>query len=221
MGGAPRSLGPRPTRSMMTVRSLRQFDRADFASLAPFDDGDSNGLALRQTAEPSAFQGRAMHEKILGFALDRDEAEALHGVIPFTVPSVSGGPLTTGWRGAKPPLSRGAPPPYGAPPKDDRGGPRRSASGCAVLASTLIFGNLRPFLPLACADHQRGAGFERAVSGGLDRRIWRKASPDPSVNSTKPKPFSALNHFTLASVSGPPAAPGPAEKLGLDERGLS
>src|SRR5215212_8450539 len=39
--------------------------------------------------------------------------------------------------------------------------------------------------------------------------MWRNASPDPSVNSTKPKPFSPLNHLTLASVSGPPAT-GPA-----------
>ena len=123
MGGAPRSLGLRPTRSMMTVRSLRQFDRADFASLAPFDDGDSNGLALRQTAEPSAFQGRAMHEKILGFALDRDEAEALHGVIPLHRPVGVRRPADDRLAGRKTsPVARGS----AAIRRSPEGRPRRS-----------------------------------------------------------------------------------------------
>src|SRR5215210_3630608 len=33
--------------------------------------------------------------------------------------------------------------------------------------------------------------------------MCRKASPEPSDNSTKPNPFSGLNHLTVASISGP------------------
>src|SRR3978361_1092094 len=33
----------------------------------------------------------------------------------------------------------------------------------------------------------------------------RNTSPDPSDSSTKPKPFSLLNHLTLALISGPDA----------------
>jgi hypothetical protein len=32
---------------------------------------------------------------------------------------------------------------------------------------------------------------------------WRKASPDPSDSSTKPNPFSGLNHLTTARTGGP------------------
>jgi hypothetical protein len=33
----------------------------------------------------------------------------------------------------------------------------------------------------------------------------KKTSPEPSDSSTKPKPFSLLNHLTLALISGPEA----------------
>src|SRR6516164_3334799 len=35
---------------------------------------------------------------------------------------------------------------------------------------------------------------------------WRKASPDPSESSTKPNPFSGLNHLTTPLTGGPDGA---------------
>src|SRR5687767_11381314 len=58
-------------------------DSADLAALAALDDSDSHSLALGEITQTGALEHRAVDEEILGLALDRDEAESLHGVVPL------------------------------------------------------------------------------------------------------------------------------------------
>jgi len=49
--------------------------------------------------------------------------------------------------------------------------------------------------------------------------MCRNASPLPSDSSAKPKPFSGLNHFTVASIGAPSGGGGskPRGRIGRDD----
>src|SRR3954469_12078970 len=68
---------------MTAEAALRCLDGSDLAALAAFDDGHSHALAFGKVAHPGPFKHGAVDEQVLGLALDRDEAEALDGIVPL------------------------------------------------------------------------------------------------------------------------------------------
>src|SRR5215469_14852210 len=93
---------------------------------------------------------------------------------------------------------------------------RRDAIGTAVLLSTLS-------TSVTCGPLWPGPTRTSRVSPGCRALLplWdstlpcRKASPDPSESSTKPNPFSGLNHLTTPLTGGPEGASmGPRLKRG-------
>src|SRR5205085_294500 len=81
---------------------------------------------------------------------------------------------------------------------------RRGRAAWPVLVSTLS-------TSVTCGPRCPGATRTSSVSPGLTEVApmrpstvaCRKASPVPSASSTKPKPFSDLNHLTVAWTGGP------------------
>jgi len=113
----------------------------------------------------------------------------------------SDGPVGGPRLGAPPPIPIPMPPPTGGPP-GARGAP--APRGVAVLSSTeMTSETCRPFCPCPIRTLSEAPGLTAAWPAAFNVLACRNASPDPSDSATKPKPFSGLNHLTVASCSGP------------------
>src|SRR5215469_7413674 len=98
--------------------------------------------------------------------------------------------------------------PVGRSKERSRGGgllPNRGPrEGSAVLVSTAVISVIwGPFAPCPTRTVKVVPDSSAACPAASTILMCRNASPDPSVNSTNPNPFSPLNHFTLACRSGP------------------
>ena len=209
------SAGLRPSRAEASAER----DRGDLAALLALDRLDDHPLAFLKVGQAGAHQRRAVDEHVLAAVLDGDEAEALGGIVPF-----DGAGLLLGGRAAEartaaapgPDRGRGRrsrrcgadadrrsrrPPPPNPPPP-----PKRGRAGSAVEASTSrISVTCGPFWPCAVRMTSLVPGCISVCPAVSTTRTCRKASPEPSAISTKPKPFSGLNHLTVASCGGPEA----------------
>ena len=77
-------------------------------------------------------------------------------------------------------------------------------SGAAVLASTARTAVIcRPFWPTPTCTLSFAPGSTESRPAASKTAACRNASPEPSASSTKPNPFSGLNHLTIASSAGP------------------
>src|ERR1700674_4417449 len=84
------------------------------------------------------------------------------------------------------------------------GRPRLGCSGDAVLASILrISVTCGPFGPGPARTSSVAPGGTLPWPLRSTTLTCRKASPEPSVSSTKPKPLSGLYHLTVARTGGP------------------
>src|SRR5258707_6994101 len=82
--------------------------------------------------------------------------------------------------------------------------PVRGRGGAAVLVSTLSTSvTCGPRWPCATRTSRVSPGCTAVTPRRPSTDACRNASPDPSDSSTKPKPFSVLNHLTTAWTGGP------------------
>src|SRR6266436_4513741 len=95
-------------------------------------------------------------------------------------------------------------------PEDDpfdvagRGLDRRGGAGTAVLVSTLRTSvTCDPVWPGPTRTSRVSPGCTVLMPLCASTLPWRKASPDPSDNSTNPNPLSELNHLTTPRTRGP------------------
>src|SRR3954451_3143727 len=163
----------------MQPRRSGRLDRSDLAALAAFHDGDTDALALGEIAHAGPLEHRAVDEEILGFTLDRDETEALHGIVPLH----GSGRVRRTRRSALERLARRKPAPLAAiaEPAGATRSARRTAgaetttaaASCGRIGRARVdadnLGHLRPTLAGSDTHHEGRAGFQRGIARRLDR----------------------------------------------------
>src|SRR5204862_394998 len=80
----PRSLrADRGGREAAARSSILDVDALGLAALLALDHAERDLLTFGERVETGAGQRRAVHEHVLAAVVDRDEAEALRGIVPL------------------------------------------------------------------------------------------------------------------------------------------